>query len=156
MEIVKFNENLVDGVYLLETLAYKSPWTKQNFIDELSNQYSKMFVLIQDDLVLGYVGAWQVLDNADITKVTILPNLKNKGLGKYIFSFMMNNLLNDGVKQINLEVRKSNAPAIHLYEKFGFKKISERKKYYADGEDALIYVYLKEGEVSDEKIYLGA
>ena len=59
MEIVKFNEDLVDGVYLLETLAYKSPWTKQNFLDELNNEYSKMFVLIQDDLVLGYVGAWQ-------------------------------------------------------------------------------------------------
>ena len=156
MEIVKFSEEDIDGVFLLEQLAYKNPWTKQNFIDELSNQYSKSFVLKQDNLVIGFVGAWEVLDNADITKVTIMPNLQNKGLGKYIFGFMMNELLKDGVNQINLEVRKTNEPAIHLYEKFGFKKIAERKKYYADGEDALIYVYLREGVDGDEKIYLGA
>ena len=42
-------------------------------------------------------------------------------------------------KYITLEVRKSNARAIGLYEKFGFKSLGYRKKYYQDNnEDALI------------------
>ncbi|MEF2678977.1 MAG: ribosomal-protein-alanine N-acetyltransferase, partial [Bilophila wadsworthia] len=39
-----------------------------------------------------------------------------------------------------LEVRISNAPAIHLYESFGFRQAGKRRGYYQDtGEDALIY-----------------
>ena len=41
-----------------------------------------------------------------------------------------------GAERIMLEVRASNASAITLYEKFGYVKISVRKRYYADGEDA--------------------
>jgi ribosomal-protein-alanine N-acetyltransferase len=38
-----------------------------------------------------------------------------------------------------LEVRTSNAPAIALYERFGFKSVGTRPRYYQDtGEDAII------------------
>jgi ribosomal-protein-alanine N-acetyltransferase len=37
-----------------------------------------------------------------------------------------------------LEVRSDNAPALALYERFGFMRISQRPKYYPDGGDALI------------------
>ena len=40
------------------------------------------------------------------------------------------------LKKLFLEVRESNLPAISLYEKYGFIKISQRKKYYKDGENA--------------------
>ena len=41
---------------------------------------------------------------------------------------------------ISLEVRKSNIPAIKLYEKFGFEKVGTRKDFYRKPqEDALIY-----------------
>ena len=35
-------------------------------------------------------------------------------------------------------VRVSNTPAISLYEKLGFLKVSVSKRYYLDGEDAYI------------------
>jgi ribosomal-protein-alanine N-acetyltransferase len=41
------------------------------------------------------------------------------------------------VKEVFLEVRESNFPAIKLYYKLGFKEIGRRKGYYK-GEDALI------------------
>jgi ribosomal-protein-alanine N-acetyltransferase len=46
-----------------------------------------------------------------------------------------------GCKKIFLEVRVSNSPAIELYNKTGFKRVSIRKNYYRlpDGrEDALV------------------
>ena len=135
----------IDGVYLIEQIAYKNPWTKNNFLDELKNPYSRMYVLKEQNYVLGYVGAWVVLDEADITKVTIIPNLQNKGLGKYIFTYMLK----------KLQVRKSNESAIHLYKLFGFEQIAIRKKYYADGEDAIIMVRTMDGGTKSEKIHIG-
>jgi len=45
-----------------------------------------------------------------------------------------------GILRGVLEVRISNAPAIHLYESFGFRQAGKRRGYYQDtGEDALIY-----------------
>ena len=38
---------------------------------------------------------------------------------------------------ITLEVNEENKPAIHLYEKYGFKLLGKRKNYYKDN-DALI------------------
>ena len=155
MELKKMSPEDIDGVYIIEQLAYKNPWTKQNFIDELNNVYSRMYVLKEGDYILGYVGAWVVIDEADVTKVTILPDLQNKGLGKYIFNFLIESLKEENVRQVNLEVRKSNSGAIHLYEKFGFKKIAVRKNYYGDGEDALIYVLVLDGGKQSEKVYIG-
>lgn len=155
MEMVKMSLEDIDGVYLIEQIAYKNPWTKNNFLDELKNPYSRMYVLKEQNYVLGYVGAWVVLDEADITKVTIIPNLQNKGLGKYIFTYMLKKLQEENVRQINLEVRKSNESAIHLYKLFGFEQIAIRKKYYADGEDAIIMVRTMDGGTKSEKIHIG-
>ena len=42
-------------------------------------------------------------------------------------------------QSFTLEVRTSNAPAIALYERYGFKSVGTRPRYYADtGEDAII------------------
>jgi ribosomal-protein-alanine N-acetyltransferase len=52
---------------------------------------------------------------------------------------LLSRLREMGVKQVFLEVRDNNAPAIALYEKTGFEKISVRRDYYGTGSDALIY-----------------
>ena len=42
------------------------------------------------------------------------------------------------MRTFTLEVDTENAPAIHLYEKFGFKNLGIRKKYYNGSRDAYI------------------
>lgn len=39
---------------------------------------------------------------------------------------------------ITLEVNENNLPAIHLYEKFNFKRLGLRKKYYNNTDNAVI------------------
>ena len=52
---------------------------------------------------------------------------------------MLDECYKSKIKFITLEVRASNKKAIHLYEKFGFKSLGLRRKYYQDNnEDALI------------------
>ena len=69
-----------------------------------------------------------MFDNIDITKVSIRKELQGKGLSKILMEDMLKRISNSDINTITLEVRVSNASAIGLYEKFGFKKISVRKK----------------------------
>jgi len=56
-------------------------------------------------------------------------------------SLLLENLINKAKNSsilITLEVNEKNLPAIHLYEKYGFKKVGLRKKYYDNKFDAYI------------------
>ena len=65
---------------------------------------------------------------------------RGNGVGKALVSAFVSEVKSRGVKKIFLEVRESNASAIKLYRSAGFTFLSVRKKYYADGENAHIYV----------------
>ena len=71
----------------------------------------------------------------------VLPECRGNGYGKKLVEAIQKEAKAQGIQNLFLEVRVSNAIAIALYEKCGFKKINIRKKYYSDGEDALIYAF---------------
>lgn len=62
---------------------------------------------------------------------------RRQGIGNSLVSEFITKADEVSVGRIHLEVRVTNENAISLYEKFGFAKMGLRKKYYADGEDAL-------------------
>ena len=77
----------------------------------------------------------------------IRKEFQGKGLSKILMEDFFNRIKNVDIKTITLEVRVSNVNAIGLYEKYGFKNISVRKKYYPDLEDA--YIFQKEVNEDD-------
>ena len=79
-----------------------------------------------------------VFFDADIESVYVRKEYRKKGVAAALMSAATDELNNKGVKKIMLEVRESNAPAIGLYLKFGFERISTRKKYYGD-ENAAVF-----------------
>ncbi len=62
----------------------------------------------------------QLACDARIFSVAVNPALQGKGLGRGLMRVGMDYLLSQGVKMVRLEVRPDNAPAVHLYEQFGF------------------------------------
>lgn len=88
---------------------------------------------------IGYVVVRKIYENADITDVFIEESYRRKGYGLKLISHVIEK---NKDSKIMLEVKISNAPAISLYEKAGFVKIGERKKYY-NNETALIMEYKK-------------
>lgn len=145
----------LDAVCALEKVLYKSPWERHSFQEELeSNQYAYLFVLEEKDLIIGYYGMWIVSDAATITKVSVHPALQNKGLGKILMEDLLKRTQEAGAVYVSLEVRKSNDPAIHLYEINGFKNMGLRKKYYDDGEDAIAMVKYFPGGEDYETLYI--
>ncbi len=92
----------------------------------------------ENNAVRGYLTASITIDEADIESVFTFPKFRNKGIAFSLIEKFFSEYPN--LKKIFLEVRKGNIPAINAYKKAGFIQISERKKYYSDGEDALIFI----------------
>src|SRR5699024_11366049 len=80
------------------------------------------FIIKTDEKVIGYVGLWLVLEDAQVTNIAIAPEFRGYGIGEQLFGFALQYLLKQGAKQLSLEVRKSNEVAQNLYKKFGLKK----------------------------------
>jgi ribosomal-protein-alanine N-acetyltransferase len=81
------------------------------------------------------------VDEAEILNIETLPSHRRQGLGQSLLAEAINWAQVNNRASIWLEVRTSNAPAVSLYSKLGFQTISSRKRYYADGEDALVMKY---------------
>jgi ribosomal-protein-alanine N-acetyltransferase len=76
-----------------------------------------------------------------IQNLATLPRLRRRGIAVHLLEHVIRRSRAAGLMSIWLEVRLSNAPAIALYERFGFSACGRRSAYYPDGEDALIMTY---------------
>jgi len=138
MIVRALEENDLDKIIKIEEAIYKDKWTKEAYLQDLTNDIAFNYVLEHDGVIIGYYGFWIMFDNIDITKVSIRKELQGKGLSNILMEDMFTRISNLDVETITLEVRVSNEKAINLYSKYGFKKISVRKKYYEGNEDAII------------------
>lgn len=76
---------------------------------------------------------------AELLRIAVAPEARGQGLGRRLLSACQRELAGDGLHQLYLEVRASNAAAIGLYEACGWKPCGRRPRYYPDGEDAVLY-----------------
>ncbi|WP_026693055.1 ribosomal protein S18-alanine N-acetyltransferase [Peribacillus kribbensis] len=134
------NVNDIDQVLEVEHQSFTLPWTREAFINELTqNKYAVYLVLEEGNQIIGYCGAWVVLDEAHITNIAVLPSHRGKGLGEALLVKMIETVRNMGAVSATLEVRVSNTAAKSLYKKLGFQEGGIRKSYYTDNyEDALV------------------
>lgn len=132
----------VDAVYGIETASFHTPWSRQSFVDEMSqNVCARYMVAEENGEVLAYAGAWCAMEEGHITNIAVRLDRRGQGIGEAVTHALMQYCANLGVQYLTLEVRRSNLPAQKMYEKLGFIKLGVRKKYYEDnGEDAFLYV----------------
>ncbi|OEF96965.1 ribosomal protein S18-alanine N-acetyltransferase [Desulfuribacillus alkaliarsenatis] len=139
----------VDAVHEIEVEAFTLPWSRAAFVSELlDNRMAKYFVVENSEgYIVAYAGMWFVLDEAHITTIAVRKSSRGLGLGNLLVERIIAETLALGGTQLTLEVRVSNAAAIAMYEKFGFKVHGLRKKYYSDNqEDALIMWAVIDGD----------
>ena len=130
----------------LERENFADPWNKR-MLDSCFS-YDNFYGLVdtESEVIAGYVGAVYSGADADIMNVCVDAPFRRRGIARALMTEIIKYLGERGVENVFLEVRRSNATAISLYEKLGFIKVGERKRYYENTEDALVYVLTVKGE----------
>ena len=93
--------------------------------------------------VVGFLMYTDLDGMIDIMDIVVDNSYRRQKIGSLLMDEMITNSKEDS--KFYLEVNVKNEPAIQMYEKFGFKKIHTRKKYYGE-EDALIMERTNENE----------
>ena len=140
--IRRMTENDVDAVADIERATFPTPWSRDSFLQEITrNVAARYLVAEKNGVVIGYAGAWVILDESHITNIAIAERERGFGYGRQLTEALMQYLSNLGAAYATLEVRRSNERAQNLYKSLGFIGLGWRKRYYEDnGEDALLMV----------------
>lgn len=117
---------------------FDSFWKPSVLKQELGNTSSHYFAVIAENEVLGFGGIWKAVDDYHITDIVVKKSFRKQGIGSIILEKLIQVTKNENVNSLTLEVNVNNIPAQKLYEKFGFKPIGVRKKYYNNTDDAII------------------
>jgi [ribosomal protein S18]-alanine N-acetyltransferase len=125
-------------VIAIERRAFTTPWSLAMFVLELSKPSGVCLAAVDER---GKLGGYLICARYDtvwhLMNIAVDPSLRRRGIAKALLERMIDRAGRD--REYTLEVRTSNAPAIALYERFGFRSAGTRPRYYRDnGEDAVI------------------
>ena len=105
-------------------------WNYNILKEELNSQNSCYIVALLNNEIVGFAGIKFIVNEADIMNIVTKKTFRNKGIGKLLLENLIQLAKSLNLTSITLEVNEENAPAIHLYKKFGFEILGIRKNYY--------------------------
>ena len=141
----------VDAIWEIEQSVFSSPWSREQLAHELVvNPTTGHWVLDDKIFMIGYIMSYIVHYEVQIINIAVRLSCQYRGYGKRILSEFLSQF--DKKTYLFLEVRESNLPAYQLYSNFGFEQIEIRRKYYHDGEDAIVMVKMGNKVPMIEKI----
>jgi ribosomal-protein-alanine N-acetyltransferase len=130
----------LDAVQEIERRSFRTPWPAHAYRTELeTNRLATYLVARLDDRVVGYGGMWLMVDEAHVTTFAVDPDYRRRRIGERLLLALLDLAASRNAREATLEVRLSNLAARKLYEKYGFRPVGLRPRYYSDdNEDALI------------------
>ena len=122
----------------LEKECFSDPWTYRMFVEGFSSKLFYGVCAVEDGEIVGYACETVLFENAEVDNIAGAESCRRRGVGKKLLKKLETEAKERGARVILLEVRVSNAPAMTMYLKEGFKGIYVRPRYYPDGEDAVV------------------
>jgi [ribosomal protein S18]-alanine N-acetyltransferase len=139
VEIRTFRNEDLDQVIAIEKASFPDPYTEP-FFWFLKLKAGNGFIVAEKERIVGYAISENRRGRAHIISMAVSPDSRRAGIGESLVQELINRLSPE-VTEFYLEVRPSNGAAILLYEKLSFRKTGRvKKRYYPDGEDALVMV----------------
>jgi ribosomal-protein-alanine N-acetyltransferase len=124
-------------VVAIERRAFTTPWSLAMFVLELSKPSGICLAAEVENELVGYLICSRYDTVWHVMNVAVDIDRRRRGIATALIAALLERIGDDA--QVTLEVRKSNAGALSLYERFGFRSAGVRRRYYADnGEDAVI------------------
>lgn len=139
VNIIPLEEKYISKVALIESDSFSSPWSYNLIQNELNNPLATYFLADFNGEIVGYIGIYKVLDEADIVKIAVDKKVRRQGVAKSLLAYVINYATLTGIEAITLEVNAKNIPAIELYKSFGFMQNGLRPKYYEGVDDAVLF-----------------
>jgi ribosomal-protein-alanine N-acetyltransferase len=136
----------VDDFMVIERTSFHQPWSRHMYLMDLKTNQMASYLVMRpapqdgDRLppILAYGGLWLLVDEAHIATIASHPQWRGCGLGHRLLLGLLDAAAERGADRSTLEVRVSNTTARGLYEQVGYRWVGTRRRYYQDGEDALI------------------
>lgn len=125
---------LAKELELLLLAVYEvSPWTAIQMAEVLRSDVNNCAIAADETQLVGFL-IWQETDfEAEVLQIAVLPSYQGQKIATALFDFL------PADKEIFLELRESNKPALLFYKKERFEEIARRKAYYhAPMKDAIV------------------
>ncbi len=127
-------------VHAIEKASFTTPWPAYAYRNELeTNRLAHYLVVRAGRELIAYGGIWLLVDEAHVTTFAVTPAWRRRRVGERLLVALLDLAIERRAREATLEVRLSNLAARRLYEKYGFRPVGIRPRYYSDDhEDALI------------------
>lgn len=126
------------AVLSIEQQCQPDPWSEAMLLAELEHPCATVDLCEGKGSVVGFLCSWLISGELSILNLATAPQQQRQGIAARLLQHCLQRAQSAGLERAWLEVRAGNRPAIALYQRFGFTEAGRRKKYYADGEDALV------------------
>lgn len=132
----------LEPIVAIERASFSTPWTEEMFRWELRNgDVSSIWVERSgaDGRIVSFCCVWLVLDELHINNLAVAPDFRRQGHAVRLLEHVCAHAVAHGATRATLEVRRSNAAALKLYDSLGFVQAGVRPNYYSNPvEDALV------------------
>lgn len=149
MIIRELSDEDVEPLSVIEARSFSMPWSAADFSRLIQDRNSQYLVAEVEGRVVGCCGVTNVSGDGEIDNVVVDEAYRNRGIATALLRETLRRGYAMGVEAFTLEVRISNAPAIHIYEKAGFVSEGIRPHFYEKPvEDAMI-LWKRDGAVPE-------
>ncbi len=128
--ITKLEENNTVKIKELERnfpKVFKNGAIKKDFKE---NPYTNYLIYEVNNKIIGFINYYLIYERLEIVNFNVLESFQNQKIGSKLMDAFFKIAKDKNIKNITLEVRKDNEKALHIYQKYGFREVAIRKKYY--------------------------
>jgi ribosomal-protein-alanine N-acetyltransferase len=126
-------------VHQIEVESYSVPWSLETFRNLLYRPDTDSIVAEIGGRVVGYAVSWFVVDQGELGNIAVDAAWRRKGIARALVVASLDRARARGIRDVYLEVRRTNTAAQKLYRQLGFRQVGVRRGYYVKpAEDALV------------------
>ena len=130
IKVSLISENDIAAVAALEKEIFSDAWSEKSIQETFEQNHAIIIGAWEEDVLVGYVIFYYVLDEGEIARIAVSPQYRRKGIADRLFTGVLKECEKKVITRILLDVRVSNEPAIAFYKKCGFNEDGIRKGFY--------------------------
>lgn len=132
----------IDQLVAIDQESSPTPWHREGFYNEFDKDHSTTWGARFNGKIVGFLICHLLFDQAHIMNFAVLPEYRRQRIGTTLLIRALQDLYQDGARQVVLEVRYGNNSARQLYRSIGFSEEAIRDSYYSDNNEDAVFMRL--------------